>query len=136
MAETVLVTGGTGFIGGWCILELLRRGYGVRTTVRSLAREKAVRDALAPHAVSLAKLSFVAADLTRDDGLGRGDGLAATTCCTWRRRSELAGSDSPQALIGPAREGTLRVLQGSGRGRGEAGGLDLLLRRLPRVGQG
>jgi dihydroflavonol-4-reductase len=34
MAETVLVTGGTGFVGSWCIVELLRRGYDVRTTVR------------------------------------------------------------------------------------------------------
>ena len=38
MAETVLVTGGTGFVAGWCIVELLRRGYAVRTTVRSLAQ--------------------------------------------------------------------------------------------------
>ncbi|MCU1361018.1 MAG: aldehyde reductase [Ilumatobacteraceae bacterium] len=36
MSETVLVTGGTGFIGQWCIVELLQRGYQVRTTLRSL----------------------------------------------------------------------------------------------------
>ena len=34
MADTVLVTGGTGFLGGHCIARLLRRGYDVRTTVR------------------------------------------------------------------------------------------------------
>ncbi len=34
MAETVLVTGGTGFVAGWCIVQLLERGYAVRTTVR------------------------------------------------------------------------------------------------------
>ena len=44
---TVLVTGGTGFLGGWCIAALLERGYDVRTTVRDLAREPAVRDAVA-----------------------------------------------------------------------------------------
>ena len=38
------MTGGTGFLGGWCIASLLERGYDVRTTVRDLAREKAVRD--------------------------------------------------------------------------------------------
>jgi len=43
MAETVLVTGGTGYVGGWCIVELLKRGYAVRTTVRSLAKEAAIR---------------------------------------------------------------------------------------------
>ena len=25
--QTVLVTGGSGFLGGWCVIELLRRGY-------------------------------------------------------------------------------------------------------------
>ena len=39
MSGTVLVTGGTGFIAGWCIVELLQRGYVVRTTVRSLSKE-------------------------------------------------------------------------------------------------
>src|SRR4051794_40195262 len=34
--STVLVTGGTGFLGGWCVVELLRRGHTVRTTVRDL----------------------------------------------------------------------------------------------------
>ena len=47
MADTVLVTGGTGFLGGWCIATLLERGYDVRTTVRDLAREQAVRDTVA-----------------------------------------------------------------------------------------
>jgi uncharacterized protein YbjT (DUF2867 family) len=47
VAETVLVTGGTGFVGGWCLSELLKRGYTVRTTVRSLAKEAAVRAAVA-----------------------------------------------------------------------------------------
>ena len=36
MSKTVLVTGGTGSIGSWAIVELLKRGYSVRTTVRSL----------------------------------------------------------------------------------------------------
>ena len=43
MSETVLITGGTGFIGGWCIVELLKRGYLVRTTVRTLSKTPAVR---------------------------------------------------------------------------------------------
>ena len=41
--QTVLVTGGTGFIAQYCILALLQAGYRVRTTVRSLAREAEVR---------------------------------------------------------------------------------------------
>ena len=41
--KTVLVTGGSGYLGGWCIIELLRKGYSVRTTVRDLKREQEVR---------------------------------------------------------------------------------------------
>jgi len=43
---TVLVTGGSGFIAGWCIVQLLEEGYAVRATVRDLAREPEVRTAL------------------------------------------------------------------------------------------
>jgi len=41
--QTVLVTGGSGFIGAHCIIQLLQAGYRVRTTVRSLKRETDVR---------------------------------------------------------------------------------------------
>ena len=41
--QLVLVTGGSGFLGSWCIIKLLQGGYSVRTTVRSLKREGDVR---------------------------------------------------------------------------------------------
>ena len=45
--ETVLVSGGSGYLGGWCVVELLRRGYAVRTTVRDLAKEGELRGRVA-----------------------------------------------------------------------------------------
>src|SRR3954471_11880532 len=66
---TVLVTGGTGFLGGWCVATLLERGYRVRTTVRNVAREGDVRAAVAnAGAVAQDGLPVFAADLTDDAG--------------------------------------------------------------------
>ena len=41
--SAVLVTGGSGFVGSFCILQLLAEGHTVRTTVRNLKREAEVR---------------------------------------------------------------------------------------------
>ena len=67
MAETVLVTGGNGYVAGWCLAELLNRGYIVRTTIRSLSKESTVRSSVAA-AAETRNLTFLAADLTNDDG--------------------------------------------------------------------
>lgn len=67
--DTVLVTGGSGFLGGRVIAQALTEGYRVRTTVRSLGREVQVREDLkAMGADAGERLTFVAADLTADDG--------------------------------------------------------------------
>jgi dihydroflavonol-4-reductase len=66
---TVLVTGGTGFLGGWCVAELLGRGHDVRTTVRDVAREPAVRATVERAGVEAGdRLTVVAADLSADTG--------------------------------------------------------------------
>jgi len=110
MAQTVLVTGGTGFIAGWCIVELLRRGASVRASVRSLARESSVRAALAATGVSTDSLTFVVADLTRDEGW---DAAMAGCDAVLHVASPLGARTSGSAddLIVPARDGTLRVLR-------------------------
>src|SRR5260370_32945101 len=67
--STVLVTGGSGFVGSHVILQLLNAGHVVRTTVRSLSREEMVRAMLRDAgADSGEQLSFFGADLERDDG--------------------------------------------------------------------
>jgi nucleoside-diphosphate-sugar epimerase len=111
MMTLVLVTGGSGFLGSHCIARLLGEGHQVRTTVRSLDREAAVRAMLKEAGTDPGeRLSFFAVDLTRDVG--------------WREA--VAGCDyvlhvaSPlplrvpkheDELIVPARDGTLRVLR-------------------------
>jgi dihydroflavonol-4-reductase len=113
MAEsrgTVLVTGGSGFLGGWCVVELLRRGYTVKTTVRSLAREAQVRAAVASVVDPDDRLAVLAADLMRDDGWPE-----AVEGCDYvlHVASPFPPKQpkDPDELIQPAREGTLRVLR-------------------------
>ncbi len=111
MAETVLVTGGSGFIAGWCIVELVKRGYVVRTTVRSLAREAAVRATLAPQVDTHQNLSFFAADLTSDTGW---DEAVAGCDYVLHVASPLGTGQEPRdrnALVAPARDGALRLLR-------------------------
>lgn len=109
-AETVLVTGATGYVGGWCSVELLRRGYTVCTTVRSLAKEGSVRAAVASVVDAGDRLSFCVADLTKNDGWE-----AALAGCDYvlHVASPLGGGnpDDKESLVGPARDGALRVLR-------------------------
>ncbi len=81
--ERVLVTGGSGFIAGHCILQLIEQGYIVRTTVRSTKRESAVRAVLTDAGMATGDaLTFVEADLTRDAGwAGRGQRLRLRAAC-------------------------------------------------------
>ena len=106
---TVLVTGGSGYIGGWCVIGLLQQGYIVRTTVRDLSREAAVRASLAKAADPGNRLSFYAANLTSDDGWD-----AATEGCDYvlhvASPLSVAEPKNPDELITPAREGARRAV--------------------------
>jgi len=67
--STVLVTGGSGFVGSHTLLQLLAAGHEVRTTVRTLAREADVRALLKQGgAEHTERLTFHTADLERDEG--------------------------------------------------------------------
>lgn len=114
--QTVLVTGGSGFLATYCIAELLERGYRVRATVRSTAKQERVRQNVAAVQKSagaqagLNRLSFAVADLTHDDGWD----TAAEGCAYVLHVASPFPSGTPaheDELIVPAREGTLRVLR-------------------------
>ena len=109
--ELVLVTGGSGFVGAHCILQLLQQNYRVRTTVRSLAREADVRAMLKVGGADPgAALSFVAADLNADAGWRE----AAAGCDLVLHVASPIPPNAPKhedALIVPARDGALRILR-------------------------
>lgn len=107
MNPTVLVTGGSGYIAGFLIRQLVAEGWMVHTTVRSLASEQAVRALLA---VDNSRLRFFAADLNADAGWAE----ASAGC------SHVAHVASPlprgvprhdDELVVPARDGALRALR-------------------------
>jgi nucleoside-diphosphate-sugar epimerase len=110
---TVLVTGGSGFIGSHCILQLLAAGHAVRTTVRSAKREGDVRALMkAGGAEPGDRLSFATANLEQDAGWAE-----AVAGCEYVLH--VASPFPPSIpkdeneLIVPAREGALRVLRAS-----------------------
>lgn len=109
--STVLVSGGSGFIGSHTILQLLAAGYRVRTTVRNLSREADARAMLAAGGANAGEqLSFVAAELMSDEGWP-----AAVSGCEYvlHIASPFPASvpKHEDELIIPAREGALRVLR-------------------------
>ena len=109
--KLVLVTGANGFVAMQCIVQLLQEGYRVRGTLRSLDRANDIKATVGKHAdVSSGRLSFVAADLARDEGWKE----AAAGCSYVLHVASPVPRNAPKHpddVILPARDGTLRVLK-------------------------
>jgi dihydroflavonol-4-reductase len=110
MSETVLVTGGSGFLAGWCLIELARNGFSIRTTLRDPGREAGLRETLRTHLGDDYPVQVVHADLDSETGW-----KTAVSGCDYVLHvaspfPAVAPAD-PDELVRPAREGTLRVLR-------------------------
>ena len=106
--EKVLVTGASGFIAEHCIIELLKNGYSVKGSLRSMNREQEVRDAVKT-GTDDAKLEFCKLDLLEDDGWED----AMWDCDYLMHVASPFVIEDPKdenELIKPAKEGTLRAL--------------------------
>ena len=109
--ETVLVTGGSGFVGTRCIQQLLQTGYKVKITLRSLAKKSEVIEALKIGGVTTwDDLDFIETSLTENKNWDE-----AMQGCTY-----VLSVASPvfftlpkdeDEVIRPALEGILRVLK-------------------------
>lgn len=109
--KKVIVTGGTGFVAGWVIVEFLKAGYQVSTSVRSMKKTERLEKDLA-NAVSkeeMANLSFFEADLTSDknwvENIEGADGVIHVASPMGN------GTESVEELVTVAKNGTLTVLK-------------------------
>ncbi len=109
--QKVLVTGGTGFVAIHSILQLLNRGYQVRTTIRSLNSRDKIFEMLKNGGITdFSQLEFIETDLTSDKNWNE-----AMIGCQYVLHIAspifLRLPKNEDEMIRPAVDGTLRVLK-------------------------
>ncbi|CAG86119.2 DEHA2C08602p [Debaryomyces hansenii CBS767] len=111
----ILVTGGTGFVGTYCVIQSLEQGYGVHTSVRDLKKEAKLREVIKANSnlddeTINKKLKVFEADVTRDEGWAEAfQGVDHVLHVA--SPFPLTEPEDPNDLIIPAKEGTLRILR-------------------------
>jgi nucleoside-diphosphate-sugar epimerase len=111
MGETVLVTGGSGFVASHLVLQLLERGYQVRTTVRSLASPAKVAPLRDMAERYPGRLTLAEADLLKPgsfDDPADGCQVVFHVASPFRMPEKIR--DGRTEMLKPALEGTQNVL--------------------------
>ena len=112
MADLILVTGASGFVGKWCVVRLLEKGYRVRGTIRSDAKAAQVRDTVGKlvGADAASRLELVKSDILSDAGWT--EAMAGVNAVLHVATAIRGDEPKDQSLvIRPAIEGTSRVLK-------------------------
>ncbi len=112
----VLVTGGSGYIGSFCVAALLEEGWRVRTTVRNALKIESLQESFGKIGVDASKLEFRIADLNFDPGW---DDAVAGAEYVIHVAAPVPAIDpkNDDELIRPMRDGTLRVLKAARKAR-------------------
>ena len=106
----ILVTGGSGWIAGYCIAQLLNDGWRVRATLRKLARTDEVRATIGKIGADVGGVEFVQAELLSDASWNEAAAGADYVLHTASPVPAIDPKDDDE-LVRPARDGTLRVLK-------------------------
>jgi nucleoside-diphosphate-sugar epimerase len=114
MNKTILVTGGTGYLGSWVTKGLLEKGYTVKLTVRDKNKTEKFRHLLDIEKDSDGKLEIHEADLLKEGSFDKpAEGCFAimhiASPCTIRIK------DPQKELIVPALNGTKNVLHAANK---------------------